>query len=238
MNQEMKFLEKLRELKVEVSSHNRKMTDEELCAYFEQESLSAAQLQMIRDYMEEDDKNEDELSEDDRAYLEECEEMYAGIPALDTSNLSLYEKVIAGDRQAYETLAAQYMTKVLDVAKAHKTEGILLEELVSEGLIGLTEGLTMISDAKNAHEEIMSAIRKNIRLYLMEQDAETAHDNSIIDKVRKMDEALNVLKEDLGRKVYIEEVADYMKITEEEVWDILKLTGEDVSDEDSEETEE
>ena len=133
MNQEMKFLEKLRELKVEVSSHNRKMTDEELCAYFEQESLSAAQLQMIRDYMEEDDKNEDELSEDDRAYLEECEEMYAGIPALDTSNLSLYEKVIAGDRQVYETLAAQYMTKVLDVAKAHKTEGILLEELVSEG---------------------------------------------------------------------------------------------------------
>lgn len=238
MNQEIKFLEKLRELKVEVSSTHRKMTDEEICEYFEQQDLSPAQLQMIRDYIEEDDKNEDELSEEDRIYLEECEEMYGAIPLLDTSNLSIYQKVIDGNREAYESLAAQYMPKVLDVAKAHKSEGILLEDLVSEGLIGLTEGLTMITNAGTAHEEIMNAIRKSIRLYLMETDAETAHDNSIIDKVRKMDEALNVLKEDLGRKVYIEEVADYMNITEEAVWDILKLTGEDVSEDDGEEAEE
>ena len=46
-----------------------------------------------------------------------------------------------------------------------------------------------------------------------------------------MDEALDILKEDLGRKVYIEEVAEYMQITEDEVWDILKLTGEEVSEE-------
>lgn len=235
MNQEIKFLEKLRELKVEVSASKKKMTDEELCAYFENDNLSGAQLQMIRDYIAEDDKNEEELSEDDRAYLEECEEIYAGIPELDPTNLNLYQKVADGDRGSYEALAAQYMPKVLDVAKAHKAEGVLLEELVSEGMIGLTEGLTMISDPQTAHEEIMQSIRKSIRLYLMELDAENAHDNSIIDKVRKMDEALNVLKEDLGRKVYIEEVADYMKITEEEVWDILKLTGEDVSDDDKEE---
>lgn len=235
MNQEIRFLEKLRKLKAEVSNRHKIMTDEELCVYFEQADLSPAQLQMIRDYIAEDDKNEDELSDEDRAYLEECEELYAHFPKLDTSDLSLYQKVIDGNRDAYESLAAQYMPKVLDVARAHKTEGILLEELVSEGLIGLTEGLTMIADAKTAHEEIMNAVRKSIRLFLMEQDAEAARDNSIIDKVRRMDEALNVLKEDLGRKVYIEEVADYMNITEDEVWDILKLTGEEVSEDDEEE---
>lgn len=235
MNQEIKFLERLRELKVAVSAGRKIMTDEELCDYFEQDHLSGAQLQMIRDYIAEDDKNEEELSEDDRAYLEECEDLYAGITEVDPTDLDLYRKVIEGDRTAYETLAAQYMPKVLDVAKAHKAEGVLLEEMVSEGMIGLTEGLTMITDPQTAHEEILQSIRKSIRLYLMELDAENAHDNTIIDKVRKMDEALNVLKEDLGRKVYIEEVADYMKITEEEVWDILKLTGEDVSEEESEE---
>lgn len=235
MNREIRFLEKLRELKAEVSNQHKIMTDDELCVYFEQADLSPAQLLMIRDYIAEDDKNEDELSDEDRAYLEECEELYALLPKLNTSDLSLYQKVIDGNRDAYESLAAQYMPKVLDVARAHKTEGILLEELVSEGLIGLTEGLTMIADAKTAHEEIMNAVRKSIRLFLMEQDAEAARDNSIIDKVRRMDEALNVLKEDLGRKVYIEEVADYMNITEEEVWDILKLTGEEVSEDDEEE---
>lgn len=234
MNQEMKFLEKLRELKVELSGKNRKITDEEICTYFENQNLSAQQLQMIRDYIEEDNRNEDELSGDDMEYLKDCEASYAGIPELDTSDLTLYKKVIDGEREAFELLAGQYMHKVLDVAKAHKGEGIFLGDLVSEGSIGLTEGLTMITEPETAHEEIMGAIRKSICLYLMEKEAEQSHDNSLIDKVRKMDEALNVLKEDLGRKVYIEEVADYMNITEEEVWDILKLTGEEVSEDEKE----
>lgn len=234
MNQELRFLEKLRELKVVLSGANKKMTDDEIRVYFENQDLSPQQLQMIRDYMKEDDKNEDELTEEDLDYLKDCEESYAGIPMLDTSDLILYQKVINKDRQAYEMLAAEYMPKVLDIAKAHKVEGVFLGDLVSEGLIGLTEGLTMIRHARSAHDEIMNAIRKSIRLYLMEREAELSHDNSIIDKVRRMDEALNVLKEDLGRKVYIEEVAEYMKITEEEVWDILKLTGEDVSEDDKE----
>ena len=228
MNQELKFLEKLRELKG--ISVGNKMTDDQIRDFFGVQELSSQQLQMIRDYLAEDDKNEDELSEDDREYLEEFDSIYSGIEPLDTSDMKLYQKLIDGDRYAFEKLAAQYMTKVLDVARAHKEEGVFLGDLVSEGSIGLTEGLTMVRGPENAHEEIMAAIRKSIRLYLMERDAVRTHDNSIIEKVQKMDEALNFLKVDLGRKVYIEEVADYMGITEEEVGDILKLTGEDVED--------
>ena len=228
MNQELKFLEKLRELKG--VSAGKKMTDDQIRDFFEVQELSSQQLQMIRDYLAEDDKNEDELSEDDREYLEEFDCIYKGIDLLDTSDMKLYQRLMDGDRYAFEKLAAQYMAKVLDVARAHKEEGVFLGDLVSEGSIGLTEGLTMVTSPENAHEEIMAAIRKSIRLYLMERDAVRSHDNSIIEKVQKMDDALNFLKEDLGRKVYIEEVADYMGITEEEVWDILKLTGEDVED--------
>ena len=161
--------------------------------------------------------------------------LFAMAEELDPTDTALYEKVKAGDSRAYNRLAASYMTKVLETAKLHKKEGILLEDLVSEGSIGLTEGLMSFTSAETAHEEIMESIRKSIRLYLLELDAVRNHDNSIIDKVRKMDEALDILKEDLGRKVYIEEVAEFMQITEEEVWDILKLTGEDVSREGEEE---
>lgn len=235
MNRELEFLEKLRELKVFVSGGQTKVSDDEIKAFFSGQDLNAQQLQMIRDYIEEDDKNEDDLSEDDLEYLKECEECYGGIPELDTSDLSAYQRVIEGNKRSYEMLAAQYMQKVLDIAKAHKTADVFLGDLVSEGLVGLTEGLKTIRCAQTAHEEIMGSIRKSIRLYLMEREAVMSRDNTIIDKVRKMDEALNILKEDLGRKVYIEEIADYMQITEEEVWDILKLTGEDVGADEEEE---
>lgn len=231
MNQELKFLEKLRELKAEVSANHKKMNDEEIRSYFENQELNEQQLQMIRDYIKEDDTEENDLSEDDLVYLEENEMLFSMAKELDTTDSSLYEKVKNGDKNAFDMLAAAYMPKVLDIAKAHKRDGVLLEDLVSEGSIGLTEGLMNFGAPETAHEEIMDAIRKSIRLYLLELEAERTHDNSIIDKVRKMDEALDVLKEDLGRKVYIEEVAEYMQITEEEVWDILKLTGEEVSEE-------
>lgn len=234
MNQELKFLEKLRELKEEVSAKQSRLTDEQIRMYFGNPKLSEQQLQMIRDYIKEAEA-QNELSEDDLAYLKENEFLFIKGKELDTSDYALYNKVKAGDKYAYEKLASMYMAKVLEVAKAHKREDVCLEDLVSEGCIGLTEGLMHLRSAETAHEEIMDAIRKSIRLYLLELDAEHTHDNSLIDKVRKMDEALDILKEDLGRKVYIEEVAEYMQITEEEVWDILKLTGEEVSEETREE---
>lgn len=236
MNQELKFLEKLRELKADISGSHKKLDDTEIRSYFDNQDLNEQQLQMIRDYIKEDDTAESDLTEEDLEYLEEYETLFLSIKELDTTDYALYEKVKNGDKSAFDDLAARYMPKVLDIAKAHKGEEIFIGDLVSEGSIGLTEGLSHFSSVETAHEEIMDAIRKNIRLYLLELEAERTHDNSIIDKVRKMDEALNVLKEDLGRKVYVEEVAEYMQITEEEVWDILKLTGEDVSgDDDTEE---
>lgn len=230
MNQELKFLEKLRELKEEVSATKGSFTDEQIRMYFGNQNLNAQQLQMIRDYIKEAEE-ENELSEEDLQYLEENESLFAMGKELDTTDHTLYRKVKSGDKYAYEKLAAIYMAKVLEVAKAHKREDVLLEDLVSEGCIGLTEGLMQFQKEETAHEEIMESIRKSIRLYLLEQDAEHTQDHSLIDKVRKMDEALDILKEDLGRKVYIEEVAEYMQITEDEVWDILKLTGEEVSEE-------
>ena len=50
-----------------------------------------------------------------------------------------------------------------------------------------------------------------------------------------MKDAINVLKKKLGRKVYLDEVADYLEITEEEAADILRLAGEEVKEEGTDE---
>ena len=231
MNQELKFLEKLRQLKNEISVSHKSMSDEEIRSYFENSNLQEAQLQMIRDYIKVEEQEELDLSEEDLMYLEENESLFSLGREIDTTDLTLYERAKQGNSYAIEQLAAAYMPKVLDLAKAYKREDVLLEDLVSEGSIGLTEGLLHLEQPETAHDALMEAIQKSMRLYLLELDAERSRDNTLIDKVRKMDEALDILKEDLGRKVYIEEVAEYMQITEDEVWDILKLTGEEVSEE-------
>ena len=231
MNQQTAFLEKLHRLKEELAAGGNFSDDQSIKDFFENESLTGPQLQMIRDYIKESGQAEVILSDDDREYLESYAELFQPARPLDSSDFDLYVRTKNGDHAAYEQLAAAYMPSVLDAAKLHKTEGIFLGDLVSEGSIGLAEGLASFSKPENAHAEIMEKIQKSIRLYLLEQDAIKNQDNTLIEKVKEMDAALDYLKEELGRKVYIEEVADYLHISENEVMDILKLTGEDIDQE-------
>ncbi len=53
----------------------------------------------------------------------------------------------------------------------------------------------------------------------------------MVARVAELDEAIQSLKEEMGRKVSIDEVAERMGISEDEVEDILKLAGEDVKEE-------
>ena len=67
---------------------------------------------------------------------------------------------------------------------------------------------------------------------LVEEQEEVKHqDNKMVEKVVFLDESLKNLTEDLNRKPTLEELADYMEMTEEEVNDILRLTGEEDDEE-------
>ena len=46
-----------------------------------------------------------------------------------------------------------------------------------------------------------------------------------------LDETIRNMKEEYGRKVSVDEVADRMQISEDDVADILKLAGEEVEEE-------
>ncbi len=48
----------------------------------------------------------------------------------------------------------------------------------------------------------------------------------MIVRVKALEESISKLEKELGRKVYLEEIAYDMGISEEEVRSILKLTGE------------
>ena len=52
----------------------------------------------------------------------------------------------------------------------------------------------------------------------------------MVHKVSDMDETIRNMKEEYGRKISVDEVADRMQISENDVADILKLAGEEIKD--------
>ena len=64
---------------------------------------------------------------------------------------------------------------------------------------------------------------------MMEEHAEIKHrDQKMVRQVSNLDETIQSLKKDRGREITIEELSEYMKISEEEILDIIKLAGEDL----------
>ena len=108
---------------------------------------------------------------------------------------------------------------------------VFLGDLVQEGNVGLILGVDMIDDLDKAHDVIRREIRQAIQMLIEEQTELKNRDKKMVEKVNTLDESIQALTEELGRKVTIEELAVYMGMSEEEVEDILRLTGEETEEE-------
>ena len=64
---------------------------------------------------------------------------------------------------------------------------------------------------------------------LLESQEETKkQDNRMVEKVNDLDEQIKKLSEEMGRKVSVDELEEFLDITEDEISDILKLAGEEL----------
>ena len=79
-----------------------------------------------------------------------------------------------------------------------------------------------------AERRILQAIRQGMQALSEEQKDVRHQDSRMVTKVQDLKDSVAILKEEMGRKVYLDEVADFMNISEEEAEAILKLAGEEV----------
>ena len=91
--------------------------------------------------------------------------------------------------------------------------------------------LKEIASGSDEEELILEEIRAGMLAMAEAQDETKRQDGKMVARVAELDEAIQSLKEEMGRKVSIDEVAERMGISEDEVEDILKLAGEDVKEE-------
>ena len=150
-----------------------------------------------------------------------------------------FECAARGDEGARNRLSEAFLQDVVDQAVRSYTGAVLLPDMIQEGNLRLVLALDVFDygqeDAeKKLPEVIMEEIRSGIHSLEEEQKDIHARDERLVDKVVDLKDSIEILRDEMGRKVYLDEVADFMSISEEEAEDILRLAGENIDDDEDE----
>lgn len=246
MNGKAEFLEKLIGLVNFAKEQGSQISIDEVKNYFSEEKLTGEQMDLVLDYLlsqkvavkgyfkmeSVSEEKKTVFTEEEKAYLKEyLEDLKAFREAADGEKEALYVKVMQEDVKAKNRLVELYLKEVVEIAKEMYHEDIFLGDMIQEGNVGLILGIEMIESAEDAHDVIVAQIRQNMQMLIEEQAEASSRDKKMVEKVSLLDESIEKLTEELGRKVTIDELAVYMGMTEEEIEDILRLTGEETEDE-------
>jgi RNA polymerase primary sigma factor len=111
-------------------------------------------------------------------------------------------KALAGDRRAYDNIVSCNLKFVVSIAKSYQGQGLLLEDLISEGNLGLLKALDKFDLSKNVkfisyavwwiRQSILNAIHENAKSIRIPLNK--------ISNVARIDKAREELIEQLGRE--------------------------------------
>ena len=244
MNEKTAFLERLNGLLKLAQGQGNEITIEEVKAYFSEDALTEEQVELVFEYLMAQkvlvkgyvklgaEEEKAEFTEEEKMYLKEYEHELKVIPeAKEGETQHLITKVLQGNEEAKARLIELYMGQVVEMAKQMQQPEVFLGDLIQEGNLGAVLGVEMLTDLKTADEVIQGHIRQSMQLLLEEQSELSSRDKKMVEKVQALDESIQALTEELGRKVTIDELAVYMGLEVEEIEDILKLAGEDAEEE-------
>lgn len=153
-------------------------------------------------------------------YLEELEAVAEAGPE---EELSLLERLAAGDVSARERLIEGNLKRVLEYAKEYDGRGLPMGDLVQEGNMALT-ALAMEYESGAFQELLRERVCACIEAALEEQRMEAEIEENVAARVNVLQEVSRVMAKELGREATVEELAAKMKMTEDEIRDIMKVT--------------
>ena len=128
------------------------------------------------------------------------------------------------------------MNWVLEIAEDYAHRGMMIQDLIQEGNIGLLIGLDtlgLMEEGLTSEEHLEKEILHAIRSALDEQEGEKSTGDEITEKLNKMADAISELTEDLGRQVSPDELSLYLDMSLEEIEDLLRIAGETIEVADS-----
>lgn len=234
------FMETLHLVQEIAKTATEPMDRETALSYFKDMELSEEQQEMVYQFLmlpEEkaaasDTKTARHSTPHFQMYLDEVE----GLKQLaDSEEKELYRRLLSGDVAAIEDISHQWLKRVVAIAEEYKGRGVLLDDLVQEGNIGLLLGLNVLSKGQQSDgtrkqvtvadvpELLRGAVRESMEQYLGEECGEDQENETIIGKVALVHQAQEYLTKEKGEKPSLRELSEYTKIPVEEIKDIFSL---------------
>ncbi len=236
MAQETVFAEILEEVRKKARAQQNFITKTEVEEAFSTLSLSAEQMEMVYDYLRQNKIGVDEpvdadacLEEEEKNYLDDYLETLRAIPkATDGEREAITLSAMAGDADAIKRLTELMLPEVPQIARLYTGQGVSLEDLIGEGNVALSLGVTMLGALEHADEAqgmLAKMMMDAMEDCIAASAAEEKSDRKIADKVNKVADAANALKEELRRAVTVEELMEESGLSRKAIEDAVRISG-------------
>lgn len=217
------------------------ISEDQVKEAFEQLSLSDDQLTLVYDYLKKHGIGigtpadpEDFLSYEEHNYLKDYEESLSELPEVsDSEKIGITISAMSGDKSAQNRLIEIYLPSVPDIAKMYVDQGVYIEDLIGEGNLVLTSGVTMLG-AIEKPEEAESFLTKMIMDAMEEliSDSldEDARGQKAVKHVQKVADKAKELSKELRRSVTVDELANESGLSVDEIIEAIRMTGNNIED--------
>lgn len=241
MNQEILFAKTLEAVRKQAKMQGNCISRSRVEEAFADLSLSEKQLELVFDYLKKHKIGIDEpvnpndyLSEEEMNYLEEYQKELAALERISAGEKeAVILSAMAGEFMAQQQLIHIFLPQVVEISKLYAGQGAFLEDLIGEGNIALTMGVTMLGCLEKAEEAegmlgrmVMDAMEEYIEQTLQETEA----DKKILKKVNRVAEQARELAEELHRKVTVEELAEETGLSVKAIKEAMRMSGNAIED--------
>lgn len=235
-SQELLFAQTLEKVKKSAKEQGNCISEEQVREAFAELSLADEQLEMVFDYLKkhkigigEPVDLDDYLSEEEIDYLEEYKKELALIEAVsDGEKEAITLSAMAGEVDAQKKLIHIYLPQVVEISKLYTGQGVFLEDLIGEGNVALSMGVTMLGCLEHASEAegmLIKMVMDAMEEIISENMQETDKDKKVADRVNKVADKARELAQELHRKVTVEELAQETGMSKKSIQDAMRMSG-------------
>lgn len=244
MDKEVLFAQTLARVKNMAREQGNCVSEDQVRQEFAALELDAGQMKMVCDYLAGQKIGVGEpvdpdayLSESEKDYLQDYLRTVAALPEYSPGEVeALTIAAMAGESRAQQRLVEVYLRDVPDIAKLYAGQGVSMEDLIGEGNVALTLGVSMLGSLEKPSEAqgmlgkmMMDAMEESIRELAEDRKA----DRSVADRVNRVADKARELAEELNRKVTPEELARESGLSLNMIRDAYRVSGykiEDIAD--------